>query len=92
VNQWLRWQPVDLRGYRLRILHFLTKLLREIISQIPFSLLRRNPFDCATPGSFCPRHGAERKFAMIETVTAFLGLMSAGIFLAHAFDGFRSRA
>ncbi len=29
---------------------------------------------------------------MIETVTAFLGLMSAGIFLAHAFDGFRSRA
>jgi hypothetical protein len=29
---------------------------------------------------------------MIEMVTAFLGLMSAGIFLAHAFDGFRSRA
>jgi len=28
---------------------------------------------------------------MIETVTAFLGLISAGIFLAHAFDGFRSR-
>jgi hypothetical protein len=29
---------------------------------------------------------------MIETVTAFLGVISAGIFLAHAFDGFRSRA
>jgi hypothetical protein len=29
---------------------------------------------------------------MIETVTAFLGLVSAGIFLAHAFEGFRSRA
>jgi hypothetical protein len=29
---------------------------------------------------------------MIETVTAVLGLMSAGIFIAHAFDGFRSRA
>jgi len=28
---------------------------------------------------------------MIETVTAFLGLVSVGIFLAHAFDGFRSR-
>lgn len=28
---------------------------------------------------------------MIETVTAFLGLFSAGIFLAHAFEGFRSR-
>jgi hypothetical protein len=29
---------------------------------------------------------------MIETVTAFLGLFSAGIFLAHAFEGYRSRA
>jgi hypothetical protein len=29
---------------------------------------------------------------MIETVTAFLGLISGGIFLAHAFEGFRSRA
>jgi hypothetical protein len=29
---------------------------------------------------------------MIETVTAFLGLVSVGIFLAHAFDGLRSRA
>jgi hypothetical protein len=28
---------------------------------------------------------------MIETVTAFFGLISAGIFLAHAFDGYRSR-
>jgi hypothetical protein len=36
--------------------------------------------------------GAQRTFAMIETVTAFLGLFSAGIFLAHAFEGFRSRA
>jgi hypothetical protein len=30
--------------------------------------------------------------AMMETVTAIFGLVSAGIFLAHAFDGFRSRA
>jgi hypothetical protein len=29
---------------------------------------------------------------MIETVTAVLGLFSAGIFLAHAFEGFRTRA
>jgi hypothetical protein len=41
--------------------------------------------------SFCPR-GAQRIFAMVETVTAILGLFSAGIFLAHAFDGFRTRA
>jgi hypothetical protein len=43
-------------------------------------------------GSRSVRDGAQRKLAMIETVTAVLGLMSAGIFLAHAFDGFRSRA
>jgi hypothetical protein len=32
-----------------------------------------------------------RTLAMIETVTALFGLISAGIFLAHAFDGYRSR-
>ncbi|MGY3615222.1 hypothetical protein ACVJGD_001418 [Bradyrhizobium sp. USDA 10063] len=29
---------------------------------------------------------------MIETVTAVMGLVSAGIFLAHAYEGFRTRA
>jgi hypothetical protein len=29
---------------------------------------------------------------MIETVTAVMGLVRAGIFLAHAFEGYRSRA
>jgi hypothetical protein len=29
---------------------------------------------------------------MSEAVTAVLGLISIGIFLAHAFEGFRSRA
>jgi len=29
---------------------------------------------------------------MIETVTAFMGLISAGVFLAHVFEGVRSRA
>jgi hypothetical protein len=28
---------------------------------------------------------------MIETVTALMGLVGAGIFLAHAFEGIRSR-
>jgi hypothetical protein len=66
-------------------------LLHQIISQARFSIFRRNSFDCAMRQSFCPA-GAQRTFAMIETITAFLGLISAGIFLAHAFDGFRSRA
>jgi hypothetical protein len=29
---------------------------------------------------------------MMETVTAVMGLVSIGIFLAHAFEGYRSRA
>lgn len=36
--------------------------------------------------------GAQRTFAMIETITAIMGLVSAGIFLAHAFEGLSSRA
>jgi hypothetical protein len=28
---------------------------------------------------------------MFEAVTAFFGVMSAGIFIAHAVDGYRSR-
>jgi len=36
--------------------------------------------------------GAQKDFAMFETVTAFLGLISVGIFAAHALEGFRSRA
>jgi hypothetical protein len=32
-----------------------------------------------------------RTVAMIEMVTAFFGLLSASIFLAHAFEGYRSR-
>jgi hypothetical protein len=51
-----------------------------------------NLFDCATVESFCARAGAQRICAMIETVTAVMGLVSAGIFLAHAFEGYRSRA
>jgi hypothetical protein len=29
---------------------------------------------------------------MTETIAVFFGLFSAGIFIAHAFDGYRSRA
>jgi len=29
---------------------------------------------------------------MFEAVAAFFGIMSAGIFIAHAVDGYRSRA
>jgi hypothetical protein len=36
--------------------------------------------------------GLPRGVAMIDTITVLFGLFSAGIFLAHAFDGYRSRA
>jgi hypothetical protein len=29
-------------------------------------------------------------FAMLEAVTAFFGIVSAGVFIAHAIDGYRS--
>jgi hypothetical protein len=51
-----------------------------------------NLFDCAALQSFCGRAGAQRIGAMIETVTAVMALVSAGIFLAHAFEGYRYRA
>jgi len=85
VNQWLLRWIVDLRNGRR------ARLLRKIISPIRFSIVRGNPFDCAAWQSFCA-DGAQRIRAMIETVSAVLGLVSAGIFLAHALEGFRSRA
>ena len=36
--------------------------------------------------------GAQRMFAMFEMVTALMGLVGAGIFIAHAFEGVLSRA
>jgi hypothetical protein len=84
VNDWLLWRAVDLRGGR--------RLLRQIISRVRFSFPAGNSFDCAAGHVVLFAIGAQRIFAMIETVTAFLGLFSAGIFIAHAFEGFRSRA
>jgi hypothetical protein len=52
----------------------------------------RISFDCA--GLFAvssSQAGHSRTIAMIETVTALCGALSAGIFLAHALDGFWSR-
>jgi hypothetical protein len=49
-------------------------------------------FDCA--GLFAvssPWLGTSRRIAMIETVTAFFGVVSASIFLAHALEAYRSR-
>jgi hypothetical protein len=49
-----------------------------------------NLFDCATLPPSCVAQGRKGRFAMFETMTAVMGLIGAGIFLAHAFDGIRS--
>ncbi|MCP3389828.1 hypothetical protein NLM27_13700 [Bradyrhizobium sp. CCGB12] len=41
---------------------------------------------------FLGRKGGIWNLTMIETVSALMGLVSAGIFLAHAFEGYRTRA
>jgi hypothetical protein len=67
------------------------KLLPKIIIAFSKSRLLRNPFDCvATPAVRSMRWALERIFAMLEAVTALFGFISAGIFLAHAVDGYRS--
>jgi hypothetical protein len=49
-------------------------------------------FDCAGLIAVLSHAGwHSRTTAMIETVTALFGALSAGIFLAHALDGFWSR-
>ena len=50
-----------------------------------------NSFDCAGRNRFV-RADVRKDVVMIEMITVFFGLFSAGIFLAHAFDGYRSRA
>jgi hypothetical protein len=50
---------------------------------IPLTVQRRVPL-----GSSAGHFGI---VAMLEAVTAFFGIMSAGIFIAHAVDGYRSR-
>jgi hypothetical protein len=85
-------QPVDLRDQAARPVPLSDNLLQQIISRRRSEFGQMNLFDCATRQSFSPRAGAQRTFAMIEMVTAVMGLLSAGIFLAHAFEGYRYRA
>ena len=71
---------------------------------VPAPSVAANPQSAAdfesSPGIFLTVQGArrlvvpgrKRNFAMFEAVTAFMGLVSTGVFLAHAFEGVRSRA
>jgi len=96
VNQWLRSHAVELRPRPDPSVPPSDNLLHQIITRPDLRFRQLNLFDCARKQSFCGLAGVPRevygKFAMIETVTAVMGLVSAGIFLAHAFEGYRSRA
>jgi hypothetical protein len=92
VNQTLPCTPVDLRALHPALSRFQTTCCSKSSLGPDLRLHQLNLFDCATARSFCGWQGRKGTFAMIETVTAVLGLVSAGIFLAHAFEGYRSRA
>jgi hypothetical protein len=99
VNQWLPFRPLAARrfygsdGLAPPVLsRFQTTccIKSSLASDLRFRQM--NLFDCATLQSFSSSQGRKGRLAMIGTVTAVMGLVSAGIFLAHAFEGFRSRA
>jgi hypothetical protein len=66
-------------------------LLQQNISRFAKFGAARNSFDCASLHAVRSGRWAFRIDAMLEAVTAFFGIMSAGIFIAHAVDGYRSR-
>jgi hypothetical protein len=66
-------------------------VLPEIISTTWSRQCRQNPFDCATRFAFAGDRWVAGLSTMLEAITAVFGIMSAGIFLAHAIDGYWSR-
>jgi hypothetical protein len=94
VNQWLRALPVDLRAK--------AAILRASFDT-PVAEKPRSSRIVPTPSEIFLTVQARHRFlhmrsgrkgltAMFETMTAMMGLVGAGIFLAHAFEGIRSRA
>jgi hypothetical protein len=69
-----------------------THLLLGIPSTPRSDFVPMNLFDCAGVHVVWFSRGAKGRFAMFEAMTAMMGLVGAGIFLAHAFEGVRSRA
>jgi hypothetical protein len=67
------------------------RLLRGILGRSGLCFGAGNPFDCARWPPFSVAQGRKGTLAMFETMTAVMGLVGAAIFLAHAFEGIRSR-
>lgn len=81
-----------MRAERPRLYRYQTHCCSKSSVGAHLQFQQLNLFDCARLQSFSLGRGAQRKFAMIETVTAVMGLVSAAIFLAHAVEGYRYRA
>ena len=97
VNRWLPSAGVFMDGTHnvakcLLLLLFGTSCCAESSVHADSDFLFGNPFDCAGCHVVWFPRGSQRMFAMIETVTALMGLVGAGIFLAHAFEGVLYRA
>jgi len=94
VNQWLHALPVDLRVKTAVLL----APYETPVAENPRSsrIVRMRPEMFLTVQArhrfLHVRSGRKGLTAMFETMTAMMGLLGAGIFLAHAFEGIRSRA
>jgi hypothetical protein len=66
-------------------------VLQEILIALAKSGLRRNCFDCVAARAVRFRRLGQGIVAMLEAFTALFGVISAGIFIAHACDGYWSR-
>ena len=65
--------------------------MHKIIIKLSNLNFARNSFDCVAPPAVRSLLLGLRIVAMLDTVTALFGVISAGIFLAHAVDGYWSR-
>jgi hypothetical protein len=65
-------------------------VLQEIIIALSKSGLLRNPFDCVSPHAVRSGRWVAGFIAMLDAFIAIFGVISAGIFIAHAVDGYWS--
>jgi hypothetical protein len=66
-------------------------VLQEIIIALSKFGFPRNPFDCVSLRAVRSDRWAIGMVAMLEAITGFFFVISAGIFIAHALDGYSSR-
>jgi len=66
-------------------------LLHKIIIKISKFNFSRNSFDCVSTSTVSSLALGLRIVAMLDAVTALFGVISVGIFVAHAVDGYWSR-